>query len=241
MGALVDALHRLHRIESDLNTFRAKEESIRRKVRNAEHQIAKNATDHQAHLQEVSRCQMDIDNADLDIKSREADMVKHRQALNAAKTNKEYAAILTALNTEKADTAKCESRILELMGRKDELLARSREFEAEEARLRERQGRYEQELADYLAAHKQDYERLEKERREAAEALPPSALDAFNRVAERHEGDAMAEAIRVSVRGEDHVCGGCNMAIPLEQVNRLKSTDDLVTCGCCGRILYAAD
>ncbi len=241
MGALVDALHRLQKIESDLSTFRAREDAIRRKARSTQRQITKNQAEFEAHQQEVQRCQMDIDNADLDIKSREADMVKHRQALNAARTNKEYAAILTALNTEKADTAKCESRVLELMTRKEDLLARSKAFDAEQAKLHERLRRQEQELQDYLAKHKDDYERLEADRKAAAADLPPSALDTFKRVAERHEGDAMAEAVKLNVRSEDHVCGGCNMSIPLEQVNRLKSSNDLVICGCCGRILYATD
>jgi len=238
MGAILDALHRLQEIERKLNTYRGKEESYRRQARTVNRQIAKGAADCEAHQAAVTRCQLEIDAVDLDIKSREEAMEKHRQALNAAKSNKEYAAILTALNTEKADAAKRESRVLELMGQKEEMQTKSAEFEKERQRLETRLKKHEDDLAAYQASIREDFERLEAERTAAAEALPPSALESFTRVAEKHEGEAMAEVIRLSVRADDFLCEGCNMSVPLETVNRLRSRDELMLCGTCGRLLY---
>lgn len=238
MGAMLDALQRLQEIERKLNKFREKEESIRRQIRAAARQIAKSVAEGKSHADEVTRCQMEIDNADLDIKSREQSMDKHRQALNAAKSNKEYAAILTALNTEKADTAKCESRVLELMARKEELLAKSSEFDQHRKQLEGRRDRHEGELKAYLAEVHDDIAQLEREREDAAAALPVATLQSFERVAANYEGEAMAEVLRISSRGDEHICDGCNMSVPLETVNRLKSRDEMVLCQTCGRILY---
>lgn len=238
MGAILDALHALQQIETELNTYRSREEALRRKTRQVERQITKAKADYDAHRDAINRCQMEIDHADLDVKSREESMNHHRQALNAAKSNKEYAAILTALNTEKADASKHESRVLELMGRKDQLLGESKKFEEENKRLDDRRAKAQAELDRFIEDTRETYERLEGERAKAAENLPPSALDTFDRVAAHHDGDAMAETIRVSSRAEDHICGGCNMSIPLEHVNRLKSRDEIIECSSCGRILY---
>ena len=238
MGAILDALHRLQRIERDLNSFRAKEESIRRNTRNFRRQISKSDATCITHREAVTKCQMEIDNADLDIKAREESMSRHRQALNVAKSNKEYAAILTALNTEKAGTSKCESRVLELMARKEQLQDKSKEFEEDRVRLEARLRKYEQQLATYLEETREASERLQQEREEAARELPASALETFSRVAGRLEGEALAELEKLSSRREDYVCGGCNMSVPLELVNRLRSRDELLLCGTCGRILY---
>jgi hypothetical protein len=237
MGAILDALHRLQQIENELNIYRAKEEALRRKARQMERQITKGQAEFKTHRDAITRCQIEIDQADLDIKSREDSMSRHRQALNTAKSNKEYAAILTALNTEKADTSKCESRVLELMGRKDQLLAQSKTFNEEQARLEERRARFQQELERFLEDTRDTYRQLEADRSAAAAELPPSALATFDRVAAHLDGDAMAEAIRLSARGEEHICSGCNMSVPLEHINRLKSRDEILECSSCGRIL----
>jgi predicted nucleic acid-binding Zn-ribbon protein len=238
MGAIRDALQRLQKIERDLNTFRAKEESFRRQIRQARRLIEKAEAECHAHRSAILKCQVDIDAVDLEIKARDESMNRHRQALNAAKSNKEYAAILTALNTEKAEQAKAESRVLALMSQKDELQSKTGEFDRERAKHEEKVRKVEAELNAFLAENRETLERLEHEKLEAAAQLPPRALDTFNRVAEHHEGEALAEVVRLRSRGEEHMCGGCNMSVPLEHVNRLRSRDELLLCSSCGRILY---
>lgn len=240
MGAVLDALHRLQKIELSLSRHRSKAATYNRKIAQGQQLIDAKQAEYDAHLEAVKQCQMGIDSADLDIKSREESMAKHRLALNAAKTNKDYAAILTALNTEKADASKFESRVLELMAQKDELVAQSDVFEQEKAKLQTRLKKRKQDLADHLEKTRDELQSLEQERTDAASELPPSALAAFERVAAKHEGEAMAEILRLGSRGDDHICEGCNMSVTLEVVNRLRSVDDLVLCNTCGRILYQA-
>ncbi len=240
MGVILDALHRLQEIERDLSRLRSKTDGYRRKIAQGQQQVAANQAAHDAHLKSVQQCQIGIDAADLDIKTREESMAKHRVALNAAKTNKDYAAILTALNTEKADTSKFESRVLELMAEKDDLLEKSKAFEEENEKLQRRLAKREKDLNDYLEKTREDMDRLEKAREEAASGIAPSALAAFERVAAKHEGEAMAEILRVGSRGDEHICEGCNMSVTLEVVNKLRSVDELVLCNTCGRILFQA-
>ncbi len=240
MGVILDALHRLQEIERDLNRLRSKADTYRRKITQGQQLIDANQVAYEAHLESVRRCQVGIDSADLDIKTREDSMTKHRLALNATKTNKDYAAILTALNTEKADTSKFESRILELMAEKDELIEQSKVFEEENEKLEKRLAKREKDLKDFLEKTREDSEKLEKARADAASEIAPSALAAFERVAAKHEGEAMAEILRAGSRGDDHICEGCNMSVTLEVVNKLRSVDELVLCHTCGRILFQA-
>ncbi len=238
MGEILDSLRKLQKIERDLGRFRAKENSFRRKANKNKREIDKIEAEYKEHLADLTRCQMEIDNADLDIKAREESMNKHRLALNGAKTNKEYAAILTALNTEKADTAKCESRVLELMAKKEDLQSQSKTYDSERKICEERVQKALKQLEEYVSKTKADCEKLEAKRREVAETVPPSALQTFEKVADKNDGEAMAEVIRLNSRSDDYICDGCNMSIPLEHINRLRSSDDILICATCGRILY---
>jgi len=142
------------------------------------------------------------------------------------------------LNTDKADNAKLGDRILQMMTNLDErkkaleeMRARREAEAARLGRLQQEQQAAEQEVAGQIAA-------LQERRREAAEAVPPTVLRIFERVAERYEGEAMAQAIRTHPRREEYVCGGCHMAVTLEQISALQTSDDVQTCHTCGKILY---
>lgn len=237
MGVIIEALCRVQKIQRNLHVIRTKEESILRQISFAQRQVDDLRAKRRSHHGDVQKLQMEIDRIDLEVKTTEESVNKHRMALNAAKSNKEYAAILTALNTEKVDSSKRETRMLELMGKVDDLRQQDKNFEAEEARLLERVEHHNKLLQKFRDDNREAIEHIEKERTEAAGDLPPSALDTFTRIAERHEGEAMAEVARTNPRSHDYRCGGCNMSVPLEQVNRLSSADELQICNCCGRIL----
>ena len=74
---------------------------------------------------------MRIDALSLDVAAREEQVNKHRIALTKAKTNKEYAAILAAMNTEKADNSKIETDILQIMEEMQSLQEEGERLEAE--------------------------------------------------------------------------------------------------------------
>ena len=98
MGTTLTALHHLQEIETQLAELRGRIESRWRQARLQEKRLAKLDSEIAAEHIAVRTRQMEVDRLDLDVKTREAELDKLRKALNAAKTNKEYAAILTQLN-----------------------------------------------------------------------------------------------------------------------------------------------
>src|SRR5436189_5687071 len=75
----------------------------------------------------------------------------------------------------------------------------------------------------------------------AAAAVPAKARQAFERLAERFDGEAMAALQKPDRRHEEYICGACNMALVVDVYNRLHTRDDLVFCPSCQRILYIPD
>lgn len=238
MGEILDALHRLQEIELQLSDLRRGQERKARQVRNAQGHIRR-LDDRITQLQaEEATRQADVDYFDGDVKRREESIDRHRGALLEAKTNKDYAAILTSINTEKADKAKIERLALEKLGELERVQQVAGDCRQERFAAEQRLDACKQALQEYLDSTAEQRQTLEAERDAAARELPASTLATFSRVAEKHNGEALAEVIRLHPRREEYACGGCHMTVTLDGVSALLSRDEVQFCGACGRILY---
>lgn len=238
MGAKLEALRSYQDIELQIVDIRAQLERRQRAVDAQRRKLKKLRDELQAERDAIRRSQMDVDQVDLELKSRTTHLTQLREHLNSAKTNKEYAAILSQLNTEKADATRVEQRALEMMGgidsRKETLAEREKAEQDEVTRLKELENalaRAGEQFADKLAD-------LERQRDEAEKAVDRRSLEVFKRLSERYEGEAMALVDRPNPRREEYVCSGCYLQLTAEVANALLSRDELITCKNCGRILW---
>lgn len=238
MNSTLGALRDLQDIELQIVDIRRQ---LAQKQRLVERQAAKLQAIQDrlaAEREALRRLQMDVDGIDLDLKGRAANVSRLREQLNTVRTNKEYAAILTQLNNEKAESSRLESRALQMMGtveaRRAALTACETEQQAELARLNDYTAQAErvcQTFADKLAD-------LEQRRAQAAARLDRETIALFDRLSERYEGEALAPIERTHPRRDEFTCGGCHMTLSAELANILKVRDDVLTCRNCGRILH---
>ncbi len=238
MGATLDALHRLQSIENRLRIVREQIESRRRTVHARQRRIAKLEQEIADTHRAIQQTQIASDRLELDRKTREEHLAKLREALNRTKSNKEYAAFLTQLNTEKVDILKIEDHVLAALAKVDEekkkIAATQASLDKEKAQLAEvAQTSSEAEMR--LTAQLKE---LDEQRADAAAQIAPSVLALFERACERHEGEAMARLEQVHPKRAEFVCSGCSMSIPLEIINSLQSRDEVQQCQTCSRILY---
>lgn len=238
MGATLDALQALQHIGLQIFDIR---QQLARKLNAVTFQKRKLAelqrTSKEQHDQ-FQAIQMEADAMDLDLKSRATHVARLRTQLNSAKTNKEYAALLQELNTQKADETHAEGGVIEKLEEADKQKAvcadTQEQMEETQTLLAEAERQHERtrkSLADRMAA-------LTKQRDEAVAALKPSVARIFDRTSERYEGEALARIIRTHPRRDEFICDGCNMTINLERFNAVMTREEVQTCSSCGRILY---
>ncbi len=237
MGPILEGLLKLQRIENRLRAVRTKLARSRRSVLFQENQLRTLQSTLEAKQEEIKMTRIQVDRLELELKERDASITKLRSQLNLARTNREYSAILTELNTAKADVAKLENQALELMKNLETDQAGCEEIQKqiEEQKARVEQVRTEAELK--AAEYQKDIDAIQAEWEEAARQIPRDVLDLFVRVAETYEGEAMA-AIEQSDENSSYSCGGCFMGIPAEMVNILTTKDEILRCPNCTRILY---
>lgn len=237
MGPVLNGLIRLQSVENRLRAGKAKLTRCRRNVIIQENQIRSLQNALEVKKEETQLTKVQFSRLELELKSRDEDIVKLRATLNTTKTNKEYAAVLTQLNTTKADNSKIETQVLELL----------KDIEADETECKELQKQIDQQKqqleklrteSETLAIKYQaEIDQIQAEWNDTAQAIPQEVLEVFKRVAETYDGQAVVEIEQQGDRKETYSCGGCFMGITAECVNLLMTKDDIIRCPNCTRIL----
>ena len=238
MGPLLQALLDLQAIEREIvdiqQQLARRERAVTRQQKVLDDLRAALAAEHNT----LQRAQMDADQVDLDLKARSGHIDRMRERLNSVRTNKEYAAVLAELNSEKADVSKLETRVLEMLegveSQKAVFARRQQAEQTEVARLADLQAQFEQARRSFSGRLKE----LQGQRAAAASRVDPTALGQFERLSERYDGEALAQIERVHVRRDDFLCGGCNMSLSAEVANAVLTRNEVTTCKNCGRILW---
>ncbi len=237
MGPVLNGLVKLQSVENRLRIEKGKLTRCRRNVIIQENQIRSLQNALEAKKEEVQLSKVQFDRLELELKSRDESIARLRAALNSAKTNKEYAAVLTQLNTTKADNSKIETQSLELL----------KSIEADENECQEIQGQIDEKKrhleqlrteAEMQAGQYQvEIDKIQAEWDEVAQTIPDKPLEIFKRVTETYDGQAVALIEQQGGKKGAYSCGGCFMGLTIECVNLLMTKDDIIRCPNCTRIL----
>jgi len=237
MGPILNGLVKLQSVENRLRAAKAKLARCRRNVIIQENQVRNLQNALEAKKEEIQLTKVQSDRLELELKSKDEQVAKLRASLNTARTNKEYAAVLTQLNTTKADNSKIETQILELL----------KDIEADEAECKDIRNQIEQQKQQLEKTRKDSEElaikyqaeidEVQKEWNKVAKTISKEPLEIFKRVAETFDGQAVAVIEQQEGKTGAYSCGGCFMGITAESVNMLMTKDEVIRCPNCTRIL----
>ena len=237
MGPVLKGLIQLQSVENRLRVEKAKLTRCRRNVVIQESQIRSLQNAIEAKKEEIQLSKVQFDRLELELKSRDETIARLRASLNSAKTNKEYSAVLTQLNTTKADNSKIEAQSLELLKtiEADEAECENIQQQIDEQKQTLEQTRTEAEIL--ACKYQAEIDKIQAEWDEVAKTIPEKPLEIFKRVTETYDGQAVAVIEQQEGRKGAYSCGGCFMGITAECVNLLMTKDDIMRCPNCTRIL----
>jgi predicted nucleic acid-binding Zn-ribbon protein len=237
MGPVLNGLTKLQSVENRLRAAKA----CRRNVIIQENRVRSLQNALEAKKEEIQLTKVQYDRLELELKTRDQEIAKLRASLNSARTNKEYAAVLTQLNTTKADNSKIETQILDLLKdiETDEAECKEilKQIDKQKQQLEETRSESETSASKYEA----EISEIQKEWDQLAKAIPAEQLEIFKRVAETYDGQAVTKIEQQEGRKGAYSCGGCFMGITAESVNLLMSRDEIIRCPNCTRILILGD
>lgn len=238
MGPTNVALVKLFRADQALREAQSRLDAAARNVRIQDRRVADLAEKLKAAQTQLKGQQAQAGQLDLDLRTRDAHIEKLRTQQQTTKNNKEYQAFLIEISTAKVDRNKVEDeamKVLEAVEKgQNEVGAMQAQHQAEQQKLQTMR----QEGQETLAKLEADVESMRPARDAAAAAIPARSRDAFDRLAERYDGEAMSALAKPDRRREEYICTACNMSLVINVYNKLHSRDELVFCPSCGRILY---
>ncbi len=157
-----------------------------------------------------------------------------RERLFDVKTNKEYQSLLKEIETSEAKNSSLEDEIINLLDSLDGLEKETKVKEQEFATLRDD---YEQEKRSVTEAIESLDRKLDASVRKAEElkrGIPPDLIKKYEKIKVLGHGIAVVPVWK-------EVCYGCHMAIPPQLYNEVQTSDEIMTCPNCNRIIYWED
>lgn len=238
MGPTNVALFRLFQADTKLIEAQTRLDSATKNVRLQKNKVADLAARQAAAKAEHTKLQARAGELNLEITSRDEKINHLREQQNTSQTNREYQAHLLQINTLKVDKAKFEEEALGVMEEADkqsaEAASLAEQEKAERSKLETMSGQIDERVKMLTA----QINAVKPDRDEAAAAVPPKAMQIYERLAERYEGEAMEAIDKPHPKREEYIAMTCNIDLTVDVYNRLHSRDDLTFCPQCGRILY---
>ena len=238
MGPTNVALFRLFLADTKLIEAQLRLDSATKNVRLQRNKVADLAARQLAAKSEHTKLQARAGELNLEITSRGEKIDHLREQQNTSQTNREYQAHLLQINTLKVDKAKFEEEALAVMEQAEKQSAEGKSLAeqetAERAKLETMSGQIDERVKKLTA----EIAAVKPDRDEAAAAVPPKAMQIYDRLAERYEGEAMEAIDKPHPKREEYIAMTCNIDLTVDVYNRLHSRDELTFCPQCGRILY---
>ena len=194
-------------------------------------EVEKGVTAKKAEIQEVK---VRIKNWEMELSQREETIKKQELHLLAAKSNEEYKGHQNEIQRLKDEVGGIEESILEAFEQVEQKTSELKELEADLKVHVTELGDFKKEIEAEMDEYAVEVKQLEERRAEAAEGIPFKVIDIYEKVREAREGVGLACA-------DGGTCGGCYMSITANDMQRLLTLKDVVTCRSCQRILYLSD
>ena len=162
----------------------------------------------------------------------EAEISKLEQALNQAKSNKEFAALRHQIQTVRGKASKLEDETLSMMDRIEGGEEAIRRLQGDVGKRESEADAKKAEIQEKIASVEEHGAELSERRRALAEQMPPGLLALYERVHKsRPDGQGVAAV-------KNFACMGCQMTLPPNVVNNLMLALEPQVCRTCSRILY---
>lgn len=243
MATNLETIVELHRVLRDLEQARQRLEDLPGSMKEL-HQ------EHQKHQQEIERLETEIREAEqlrraAEGKAQEAQnkIAHYQEQIGRVTTQREYGALLSEIDTAKAQQRQHEDEALAALERHEtaggQRAGLVTAFEDLDRRYREGLMLWEAEKPDIAA----QIARLEGTRVTLRERLPKGVLTLFERLYERHGGEPLARIVRLERGGGPTMyrCSVCNYQVRPQAVVEIRSSVELRVCDCGQQRIFYLD
>ncbi len=229
MNHQAELLVNLQKIDKEIENHKKRKELIPLQIEDLKKQI-QNLHEEVISLKTLLlETEKQIKKIELDIKSKEEEILGYQAKEHMVKSNEEYRALLDQINKAKEEKDALEEKEIELLYKIDELKKQIELKEKENSEKEKQINAKIREIEDEFAHIDDKLEILLAKREDLAKKIDSGLYNQYEKI-RRIKGDAVAYVV-------DGSCSGCSAVLPLQLVITLKSTGEIARCENCGRLL----
>lgn len=158
-------------------------------------------------------------------------IIKYKDQMNKSTTNREYQGFISEIKYEEDKINKVEESIIEKMLESDEIMQEIRDSESEYKNIKVE---YEKKISDHRSNLEYQLKKKEDEfvvKNKLRSKIPNNLLKTYDSLFKNKNGKSISSV-------ETEFCGNCNVKLRPQLLNELITTNNLITCENCGRILF---
>lgn len=181
--------------------------------------------------EKLKQLQLKRKEKELDLASREENLRKAQAQLYALKTNKEYQAKLTEIESHKADVSVIEEDILKVF---EEIDSVEKELEAQKSKFSEegkKNKEQENSILKEVSLLEKEIQQLQDKKRITKDTINSQTLSVYSRLIKACGGVGIAGV-------ESENCCACHIKVTAQTINEIKMYKNLIFCENCIRILF---
>jgi len=247
MARKIDALLPLQEIDLVIHRLRVIRAEKPRDLAGQEQKLSRAKENVEAMKAEIKGLKLEVQKREHLVKEFDEKIAKLTAQSMGAKKNDEYQVFLKEISGVKADKARVEDGLLDLMFQLDEMAKLEKVREGEVAGAEAEYGVAKTKVDAEMAAVDRELAGLEDRRRGAQTGIDRDLITPYERILRvKDDGLAVVPVVIYDVIEDEGLrkywgCGGCSVEVTPQMVNELKKGREVVSCRSCSRLLYWQD
>ena len=247
MPRLTDALIPLQQFDIEIHRLRTIRNDKPRDLAGQEQKLGRAKENLVAMLDEIKALKLEVQKREHSIREFDDKIAKLTSQSMGAKKNEEYQVFLKEISGVKADKARVEDGLLDLMFQLDEKAKLEKIREGEVGAAEADYGVAKKKVEAEMQEVDRQLDELGARRREALVGMDRDLLVQYERVLRaKDDGIALAPVLHLQVIEDEGLrkywgCGGCSVEVNAQMVNELKKGREVVACRSCSRLLRWQD
>lgn len=230
----LNMLLKLQIIDYDLGELERSKEYLPDMMENLSREVSETKEQYQSAVDELEQCHITEKKLELEIGTRDADLQKFQQQMMSIKTNKEYDALVSQIDTAKGQINTNQTTLNQTKERIDELEKNTVEFKDKAAKVEGSNTKQLTVLQEKIDSIGEKVSSKENERKNVSSKIMKRTLAIYERV---RKGKGRAAVVVVKKRA----CGSCYKALTPRNVQEIKKRDKIYTCENCGCLMFWDD
>jgi predicted nucleic acid-binding Zn-ribbon protein len=230
----LDKLLKLQVIDYDLGELERSKEYLPDMMDNLKREMTEAQLKYETATSDLEDGKIRQKNLELEISTKEAELQKYQQQMMSIKTNKEYDALVSEIDSIKGNISNFETELLETIDLIGDLEKNISEYEEKYNQIKDNNSKQLDILQQKIDSIGDKVSAKNSERKELSSSIPRQLISIYDRV-RRGKGGSAVVAVK------KRACGACYKAQTPKKIQDIRKGDRIFTCDNCGRLLYWDD